>query len=100
VQVEKQLQFLLNLHTGTAVPSQPAHRNYSSFSTCTPELQFLLNLHTGTAVLSQPAHRNCRFLLNLHTGRSLTQNNTTDAVLIPFDLLMMSTVLLETCRGL
>jgi len=41
-----------------------------------------------------------QFLLNLHTGRSLTENNVPGAVLIQFDLLMMSTVLLETCRGL
>jgi len=42
----------------------------------------------------------CRFLLNLHTGRSLTQNTIPDAVLTQFDLLMMSTELLEACRGL
>ena len=42
----------------------------------------------------------CRFLLNLHTGPSLTDNTIPDAVLIQFDLLMMSTELLETCRGL
>jgi len=34
----------------------------------------------------------------LHTGRSLT--DIPDAVLIKFDLLMMSTEVLETCRGL
>jgi len=39
-------------------------------------------------------------LLNLHTGLSLTENTIPDAVLIQFDLLMMSTDLLETCRGL
>ena len=39
-------------------------------------------------------------LLNLHTGRSLTENTIPDAVLIQFDLLMMSTEFLETCRGL
>jgi len=39
-------------------------------------------------------------LLNLHTGRSLTENIIPDAVLIQFDLVMMSTELLETCRGL
>jgi len=39
-------------------------------------------------------------LLNLHTGRSLTENITPDAALTQFDLLMMSTELLETCRGL
>jgi len=37
---------------------------------------------------------------NLHTGRSLTESTVANAVLIQFDLLMMSTVLLETCRGL
>ena len=41
-----------------------------------------------------------KFLLNLHSGRSLTENSTPGAVLIQFDLLMMSTELLETCRGL
>ena len=30
----------------------------------------------------------------------LTENTIPDAVFIHFDLLMMSTVLLETCRGL
>jgi hypothetical protein len=39
-------------------------------------------------------------LLNLHTGRLLTENNITDYVLIQFDLLMVNTELLETCRGL
>ena len=36
----------------------------------------------------------------VHTERSLTENTIPDAVLIQFDLLMMSTELLETCRGL
>jgi len=31
---------------------------------------------------------------------TLTENNIPDAVLIQFDLMMMSTELLETCRGL
>ena len=34
------------------------------------------------------------------SGRSLTENTIKDAVLIQIDLLMMSTELLETCRGL
>jgi len=42
----------------------------------------------------------CRFLLYLHTRRSLTASIIPDAVLIQFDLLVMSTVLLETFRGL
>jgi len=41
-----------------------------------------------------------QFLLNLHTGRSLTDSAIPDAVFIQFDLLMMSTVLLETCERL
>jgi len=36
----------------------------------------------------------------MHTGRSLTENTIPDALLIQFDLLMMSTKLLETCKGL
>ena len=44
-------------------------------------------------VEKEPGH------LNLHTGRSLAQNTVPDVVLIKFDLLMMSKVLLETCRG-
>ena len=44
--------------------------------------------------------RRSQFLLNLHTGRSLTENTIPNAVLIQFNLLMMSTELLETCRGL
>jgi len=39
-------------------------------------------------------------LVCMHTKQSLTENTITDAVLIQFDLLMMSTELLETCRGL
>jgi len=42
----------------------------------------------------------CRLRRNLHTGQSLTENTVTDTVLIQSDLLMMSTELLETCRGL
>jgi len=41
-----------------------------------------------------------KFLVNLHTGQSLTESAIPDAVLIQFNLMMMSTVLLETCRGL
>jgi len=37
-------------------------------------------------------------MCNLHTGRSLAENIVPDAVLIRFDLLMMSTELLETCK--
>jgi len=53
-------------------------------------------------VLSVSDHLVCRLkcLLNLHTGWSLTESAIPDAVLIKFDLLMMSTVLLEACRGL
>ena len=40
-------------------------------------------------------------LLKLHTGRSLTESTVPpDAELKQFDLLMMSTALLQTCRGL
>ena len=51
-------------------------------------------------VLSVSDRPVCRFLLNLHTGLSLTENTIPDTVLIQFDLLMMSTVLFETCTGL
>jgi len=44
--------------------------------------------------------RRNQFFLNLHAGRSLTENTIPDVVLIQFDLLMMNTVLLETCREL
>ena len=52
----------------------------------------LCNLPSGVQVEKE--------LLNLHTGRSLTENTIPDTVLTQFDLLMMSTELLETCRGL
>ena len=39
-------------------------------------------------------------VFGLRTGRSLTENTIPDAVLMQFDFLMMSTELLETCRGL
>jgi len=52
------------------------------------------------SVSDRPVCRLRSFLLNLHTGRSLTENTTPDAVLIQFEALMMSTELLETCRGL
>jgi len=35
-----------------------------------------------------------------HVGHWLIENNIPDAVLIQFDRLMMSTELLETCKGL
>jgi len=47
--------------------------------------QFLLHLHTE--------------LLDLHTGRPLTESDYTRCI-NTIDLLMMSTCLLETCRGL
>ena len=40
-----------------------------------------------------------RPVCSLHNGRSLTES-TINAVSIQFDLLMISTVLFETCRGL
>ena len=52
------------------------------------------------SVSDRPVCRLRSSFLNLHTGRSLTENTILDAVLIQFDLLMMSTELLETCRGL
>ena len=80
------------------VPSQPAHRTVT------------YREYYRELVPSQPAHRTVTyreyytignwFLLNLHTARSLTENTIPDAVLIQFDLLMMSTELLETYRGL
>ena len=59
--------------------------------------QIVLIQHvTELSVSDRPV---CR-CAHLHTGRSPTENTITDAVLIQFDLLMMSTVLLETCRVL
>ena len=52
------------------------------------------------SVSDRPVCRLRRFLLNPHTGQSLTESTIPDAVLLQFDLLMMSTVLLETYRGL
>jgi len=40
-----------------------------------------------------------RPVCSLHTGWSLTESTIPDSVLIQLDLLMMSTELLETCRG-
>ena len=53
----------------------------------------------GVLTVNTPTQSN-QFLLTLYNGQSLTENTIPDAVLIQFDLLMMSTVLLETCRGL
>ena len=39
-------------------------------------------------------------LLDLHTGRPLTESNYTRCCINTIDLLIMSTCLLETCRGL
>ena len=47
-------------------------------------------------VLSVSEHPVCRLRRNSFS----TSTTTPDAVLIQFDLLMMSRVLLETCRGL
>jgi len=41
-----------------------------------------------------------RPMCRLHTGRSLSENTIPDAVIIQFDLLMMSIALLETCTEL
>ena len=38
-------------------------------------------------------------LLDLHTGRPLTERDYTRCCISTFHLLMMSTCLLETCRG-
>jgi len=55
---------------------------------------------TSGIVFSASDRPVCRLLLNLHARRSLTENTVPDAVLIQSDLLMISTELLETCRGL
>ena len=52
------------------------------------------------SVSDRPVCRLRRFLVNLDTERPLADSTIPDAVLIQFYLLMMSTVLLETCRGL
>ena len=54
----------------------------------------------SSIVLSVSDRPVCGLRRNLHTGRSLTESTIPHAVLIQFDLLMMSTVLLETCGGL
>ena len=41
-----------------------------------------------------------QFLLDLHTGLPLTESDYTRCCINTIDLLMMSTCLLETCRGL
>ena len=41
----------------------------------------------------------CRLGRDLNTGQSLTYNTIADAGLIEYGLLMMTTELLETCRG-
>jgi len=41
-----------------------------------------------------------QFLLYLHTGQPLTESDYTRCCINTIDLLMMSTRLLETCRGL
>jgi len=58
-------------------------------------------INTASGVVQSVSERPvCR----LHTGRSLIESTVPDIVLIQlltqFDLLMMSTVLLETCTGL
>ena len=41
-----------------------------------------------------------QLLLDLHIGQPLTENDYTRCCINTIDLLMMSTCLLETCRGL
>jgi hypothetical protein len=72
-----------------------------------PYLQ-LLQLLTVNTLIYNPHHYlyltiiyYCyNYMQNLHTGRSLTENTLPDAVLILFHVLMISTELLEACRGL
>ena len=70
-----------------------------------PVCRLRRNLHTGRLLTEYDDIRSCintiwppdadhRFV-QVHTGRSLTESTTPDAVLIQFDLLMMSTDLLE-----
>ena len=58
----------------------------------------LPTVYPGTTLGKWPTW--CTITSGVHTGWSLTENTTPDAVLIQFDFLMMSTELLETCRGL
>ena len=65
-----------------------------------PDVQvekFLLNLHSGRSLTENTIPD---AVLIQYAGQSLTENNIPDAVLIQFDLLMMNTELLETCREL
>jgi len=63
-----------------------------------------INTAASGIVLSVSDRPVCRlrkqFLFNLHAVRSLTDSTIPDAALTQFDLLMLSTELLETCRGL
>jgi hypothetical protein len=61
-------------------------------------IQHLLSTHS---VGGHPAHRFRESLLSTHAPDGHLQRVTIpDAVLIQFDLLMMSTTVLETCRGM
>jgi len=53
-----------------------------------------------TPVGGRPVHRLGESCLNLHTGRPSTGVTITDAAQYNSDLLMMSTTVLETCRGM
>ena len=49
----------------------------------------------------RPVHRlNEDSSLNLCTGRPPTECNDTRCCILQFDLLMMSTIVLDTCRGI
>jgi len=64
-----------------------------------------LSIIRSFSLYTQQQYKSYRFADSLlascqHTGRSLTENTKPEAVLIQFDLLMMSTDFLDACRGL
>ena len=98
----KNFYALLTVHPGTALGKWPTWCTITFYNTFIIIILYmfratLCSSSGGQIVLLQQVEK---ILLNLHTGRSLTENTIPDAVLIQFDLLMMSTELLETCRGL
>jgi hypothetical protein len=100
------LHTCIHAHLHTCTPAHLHTCTHAHMHTCTPAY-----LHTCTPAHMHActhahihtyihAHLHTCTPAHLHTGRSLTGNTIPDAVLIQFDLLMMSTILLETCRGL
>jgi len=92
-QLDSQYFYVIRLfQSSTRFGQTSAHHQEINYINATSGIFTLCKWPSGTQIE--------KFLLDLHTGRPLTEGENTRCYINIIDLLMMSTCLPETCRGL